>query len=117
MTPLLHIYAQFFEHQEAYILGNETALLALRDALNQILSGQKDVTTAECFTNDGEGYLTFVKLCKESELNEANLPYTDFYERHGIEPQNKTPYEIVGPEEYQAGHARLDARYAPKRGV
>jgi hypothetical protein len=66
--------------------------------------------------------LTFVKLCKDTEIHEANLPYanlpyTDFYEKYGIEPKNKTPYEVIGPEEYKSGHARCVAKCPPKGGV
>ena len=54
MMKVLHLYAQDSEHGEAYIVGNQEALMALRDSIDEVLaSGSQGV---EMIPADGEGY-------------------------------------------------------------
>lgn len=74
--PFLHIYAQPFWHQEAFIVGNREALEYLRDAINSALA--EEAGSADAFAADGEGYE--IKVYKEEGeefWNKALLPYTD----------------------------------------
>lgn len=72
----LHIYAQGFWHDTAYIVGDRAGLTALRDALNVAL--EKGCGACEPFASDGEGYETRVELCEDEATWKAlQMPYTD----------------------------------------
>lgn len=78
---LLHIYGQSFWHEPAFIVGNIQGLRALQKAIEQAIDEAVDVknpgtASAECFTNDGEGYIVFV-VCDEGNFEKRALPYTD----------------------------------------
>lgn len=64
MNGVLHIFNQYQQHDEAYIIGNKEALTALRDAINQALENEKGLGATdfdECVkTVDGEGYQVLV---------------------------------------------------------
>lgn len=79
MDELLHIYAQQSWHQPVTIVGNRAALEALRDAIQQALDiGQGVTTSAEVFTNDGEGYEVLIMPCEDKDLWDTfATPYTD----------------------------------------
>lgn len=72
---LLHIYAQDYWHTPAFIVGDVTALTALRDALNRAL--ENGVAGALAFCNDGEGYNAIVAKVDEETFNTLSQPYTD----------------------------------------
>lgn len=77
-TRYLHIYAQAFWHEEAVIVGNRDALLALADAINvAVLSGDSGTESMEAFTADGEGYTVRVRLMDYDGMRKLRLPYTD----------------------------------------
>jgi hypothetical protein len=80
MTDILHLYAQPFPHEEARIVGTRAGLEKLQKVLNQALSSTKDHpgATTETFTSDGEGYLVYIQMLSEKEMEELRLPYTDF---------------------------------------
>lgn len=73
---IVHIYGQEFWHGSAYIIGNRSGMIALREALDQALATQ-DAQTATVSVNDGEGYFLNVHVTDESEAMEIALPYTD----------------------------------------
>ena len=75
-TRYLHIYAQAFWHEEAVIVGNRDALLALADAI-QYAANVDGETHAEAFTADGEGYTVRVRLMDYDGMRKLRLPYTD----------------------------------------
>ena len=57
--PILHVYGQHCEHDEAFIIGTRDALLALRAAIDASLT--QDHAVAEVYAADGEGYYLIVK--------------------------------------------------------
>jgi len=79
MNELLHIYAQDSWHQPVTIVGNRSALEALRDAIQSAIdTGQNAATTVDVFTNDGEGYEVLIMPCEDAVLWETfATPYTD----------------------------------------
>lgn len=58
--PVIHIFAQYREHDEARIVGNRAGLLALQDAVTKALS--EKVATVDTMAGDGEGYELTVQL-------------------------------------------------------
>jgi hypothetical protein len=91
MTNYLHIYAQPFEHQEAFILGDKEALTNLRNAIDKALTNGNNESSCQFYTTDGEGYQVLV-LCREMTDNVA-LPYTaeDYAERR---QDSISPYKL-----------------------
>lgn len=69
----LHIYGQQSWHGDAYIIGNEQALLALRNGIDKALSEAKNAHTQ--FAADGEGYNVFVVCTNDGQINKMMLPY------------------------------------------
>lgn len=83
MTNKLHIFAQPYWHQAAFIVGDREALVRLKEALDAVLdTNNAGYDTAEAsfdaFTADGEGYKTII-LCREENdvWNKIAMPYTD----------------------------------------
>jgi len=77
MPDKLHLYAQPQQHDAAWIVGDLTALTALRDAINRVIDG-KQASGAKSFTEDGEGYTAIVLRVEDPEVwEEMALPYTD----------------------------------------
>ena len=58
---LLHIYSQPCEHFEARIVGNDSGLRVLRDAIIKALR-EGQASSGELFASDGEGYQVEVTL-------------------------------------------------------
>ncbi len=74
--PFLHVYAQPFWHQEAFIVGNREALEALRDAIDSALA--EDEGKAVVVAADHEGYdLHVYREEDQSYWENSMLPYTD----------------------------------------
>jgi len=71
----LHLYAQSQWHDDAYIVGPLDALVRLRDALTRAIE-RKDAAATLMFTNDGEGYTTFIVPVDAATFNQLALPYT-----------------------------------------
>lgn len=72
----LHIYSPAYHHDHAFIVGDRTALEALRAAIDAAL--QVGEGTAEAMTADGEGFELKVYCEEENEYwDKATLPYTD----------------------------------------
>lgn len=71
-SPLLHIHAQHAWHGHATIVGNETGLKALREAIDKAL--QDGLHGAEEFCADGEGY--FACVIHSEDMEDVPLGYT-----------------------------------------
>lgn len=79
---IVHLYAQYAHHMEAYIMGDEQGLIALRDAINEAICPGKIKSEVEVFCNDGEGYTIYVKLVPDvfhANTNRLPVPYTADY--------------------------------------
>ena len=82
MVEALHIFAQHYWHDEAYVVGDRDSLIVLRDALDRAIANgiSETPTDSECLaTNDGEGYV--VRVLRLEPDDEAivwmAVPYTD----------------------------------------
>lgn len=71
----LHIYAQEYWHDEAYIVGTQAALGALRNAIDAALETGRG--KAELFVSDGEGYTVHVMAESDETMGKLCAPYTD----------------------------------------
>lgn len=69
----LHIYGQWYWHDEAFIYGTREALLELFVTVERALNHNE--STMETFTNDGEGYQLTIRRVDEAKLDSMNLPY------------------------------------------
>lgn len=73
--PIVHLYAQYQWHEDAYILANREGLLALQKAIAEAL--EKGHGSAEAFVGDGEGFSIRV-VVKDEDLSawrEVAVPY------------------------------------------
>lgn len=94
MSNLLHIYSQCYSHGEAWVCGDREALTALRGALDRVLTGPDRAAAMTSFTNDGEGYTTFVVLTEDTTIS---LPYAiSEHANHGTHP-----FDLVGRKRYR----------------
>jgi hypothetical protein len=93
LTNVLHIYAQPYWHQCAFVVGDREALVKLREQIDAAIQGGpgKSETWFESFTNDGEGFETHVVCVTEDQAEKLMLPYTD---EPGDRPQ---PQGVLGP--------------------
>lgn len=71
----LHIYAQDCWHFPAGIAATRDALEALRDAIDEAL--RDGWSCLDAFTNDGEGYSTYIAIADEQAEPLLYLPYTN----------------------------------------
>ena len=79
---IVHIYAQYAHHMDAFVIGNEEGLIALRDAINEAIYPGKVKSEVEVFCNDGEGYTIYVKVVPEifhGDTDKLPVPYTADY--------------------------------------
>lgn len=93
---LLHIYGQSVWHDPAFIVGNVSALKALRDAIDQAIKNLKEgkkVSNADFCTNDGEWYNIYV-IVDEENLERRALPYTDEVAREN-DPDARWPWQDI----------------------
>lgn len=81
MSSTLHIYAQFTNHDFAFILGDKGGLTRLRNALDSALldwdKGGNGRDECGTFASDGEGYRILVGVLSEEEAGKLATPYTD----------------------------------------
>lgn len=78
---LLHVYGQQVEHDDVVIVGNNEGLVALRNAIDDVLKNQdEDITNASHFANDGEGYDTIIvrndKPASDRQWTQLESQYT-----------------------------------------
>ena len=104
---LLHIYAQPWEHSDAWIVGTRDGLTALRDALTRALASERAEPTA-ClqFVTDGEGYACFIVPNDADWQSEKWMklyrPYTDETAKdHRKDEDVLSPYQLLGRDEYK----------------
>lgn len=73
-SETLHIHAAEEPHEEAYIVGNRDALVALRDAIDRaVMSGRPEY--ARVFTADGEGFAAVVVPMQD--MTDMAVPYAN----------------------------------------
>jgi len=96
MPPLLHLYAQPWSHAEAWVVGTEDGLRALREAIDRAL-GAEGSSRAEAMTQDGEGYRVLVAKV-EGERPDLLLPYAEATSETG---KGEHPLRLVGTSRYQ----------------
>lgn len=95
-ADILQIYAQPFEHQEAWICGDREGLTKLRDALNIVLDTDAPAS-AHSYCVDGEGYATVILPVDGETLLDVMLPYTEF---EGV-LRTKGPFNLLSKEKYR----------------
>jgi hypothetical protein len=89
---MLHLYAQFTYHDDAYLIGTRDSLIRLREAINQALY-QKTPIEVEEFTQDGEGYALHLAMLDDDQMSNLTLPYSDpAYRDH---PDYRAPSEVL----------------------
>ena len=67
----LHIYGQGAWHDDVYIVGNEIALMKLKDVIEGALTNQNHQDNF--FVSDGEGYC--VKVSNVDNIEKYGSPY------------------------------------------
>ncbi|MDQ0245320.1 hypothetical protein J2S09_002897 [Bacillus fengqiuensis] len=96
-SPLCHIYGQQMWHDDAFIVGNVTALRELKDAIESALKYGESKATL--FPSDGEGYHLYISCldseCEDKDWQDLQLPYHD---RECYVPDNERetePYKLL----------------------
>lgn len=103
---VLHIYAQYEQHDDAWIVGDLVALTALRDALTRAIETNLP-SSAKSFCRDGEGFNTVIIPSDEARMKGMRWPYTateisitgmkyPYHPDKGV-----TPYELLAPGRYR----------------
>lgn len=77
MDNTLHIYAQFTNHDYAFILGDRAGLIALRNAIHGALINDSGRDQCQIFASDGEGYQVLIGVLSSDEAGKLATPYTD----------------------------------------
>lgn len=117
MNPdLLHLYAGPSFHMEGYIVGTESGLKKLRDAIDKALQEdqlQNASVTDTIYTKDGEGYNIFIIRqdtdWQQKPWDKIALPYTH---EDGLLQNTKDslePYELLTKE--QKRNLRIPTSY------
>lgn len=110
----LHLYAQGAWHEEAFIVGEEAALIELRDAINKAL----ETGRGHCMPmqNDGEGYHLLIAKIDSERMDKMANAYTDDIAaeqnriRHG---ERFWPLDLPEIKEaYREADDELKAKYA-----
>ena len=70
---VLHLYAQPFEHADAFIVGDRDSLVKLREAIDDALASGSGF--AHAFVNDGEGYS--ILIANDEDMLPMAMPYTN----------------------------------------
>ena len=92
MDPL-HIFGQEFWHNEAFLIGNRNALLALKKAIDKALENK--ISKPVFMQNDGEGYFAIV-VCAE-DLDKLKTAYSA-EEALDYDEKTLSPYDFVEQE-------------------
>lgn len=71
--PTLHILAQSWPHEPAFVIGGRAGLTALHNAIQRAMRG--GAAKATVMGNDGEGY-GLVVVCRE-DMSDVPVPYVD----------------------------------------
>lgn len=91
----LHLYAQSQWHDEAYLVGNRTGLVALRDAFTRLLDEDQTTATVLAYVNDGEGYDLIVHKVPRAVFDRLRKPYTDPIATAGQSEIDLWPHQIA----------------------
>ena len=95
MTKELHVYASEAPHEEVWVVGNATGLLALKEAITRALHDGS--AGADAHTNDGEGYkVLVVRAPGLVPFESINTPYNGEYVGH-----RNHPITMLGVERYK----------------
>lgn len=73
----LHLYAQQCPHDEAYVVGTQTALRNLRSAIDLALADPTIPAKVNTFAADGEGFQITVACVHLDVIDRLNTPYVD----------------------------------------
>lgn len=74
----LHIFQQTMWHDDAYLIGNRTALEALKAKIDIALEhGASYDSAGGFFQNDGEGYTIGIICADNLLMQDINTAYTD----------------------------------------
>jgi hypothetical protein len=104
----LHIYAQSYCHSDAWIVGDYTALRALRDAIDRVIApthasdgvplphGPEPFVGFKSYTADGEEYN--ILILNKEDINNIRLPYTH---EEGMNKFGKHPVHLVSMADYR----------------
>lgn len=96
--PYIHIYGQYSNHDDAFIIGNKEGLIALSDALDMVSAEwNNDTIGVDIFTCDGEGYKIIIKRANDEDMEQLMLPYTEGYGNW----KGNSPIELIGEENYR----------------
>lgn len=76
MNDILHIYAQYTNHDYAFLMGDREALTALRNAIHTALLSDDGKGHMQTFTGDGEGYQVLVRVLPADVAETLVDPYT-----------------------------------------
>jgi hypothetical protein len=100
-TDLLHVYAQPFNHAEAWLVGDREALTKLRDALNGVL-GTKEPAGVQTYCMDGEGYTVMIVQAEAAQMEPLMLPYgLDAYGEPEHPKSGSSPCILMTKEKYR----------------
>lgn len=73
--PCLHVYPQILPHGDLVIIGNESGLTELLNAVSAALKTGDGV--GKPFTTDGEGYFLIVGKATDENMDEIAMPYDE----------------------------------------
>jgi hypothetical protein len=95
---LLHVYGPQFWHDNVYIVGNEDALGALRDALTAVIDSGRGACLS--FASDGEGFAAVVLKADQEQIDKLAMPYSDEVAREA--GRGEWPDSLITADEYTA---------------
>ncbi len=101
MKDIIHIYAQPYWHQCAFVVGDRDSLVRLSKSIDAALQfydagmSEKAEDRFEGFTNDGEGYDVHVVCVSEAKAMKLQLPYTDEPGERPEPTDSINPYDLV----------------------
>lgn len=98
MNHLLHIYAQEFNHADAWIVGERGALEALRASIDAALANGSAASPHYCA--DGEGYTAIVVCAEPEKVRAMRLPYQELLNEDCGEAL--TAFELLDRERYRS---------------
>ena len=82
---VLHVIAQYDQHDDAHIIGTRVGLLRLRNAIDFALIEMNATKKASVITNDGEGYFALIRCIGEDDVDSIPLGYTADYAKDDSE--------------------------------
>ncbi len=84
---------------DALLVGNETELRKLRDAINSALAN--DSSSSGATTSDGEGYALLVICAPDEVIKTLELPYSSVDMRDEVDPTLTSPWSILPEARYK----------------